>query len=49
MSANLKSLIGKLNPACRSAMEASAGLVAITALQVDIEHLLLKLLEARRH
>jgi len=47
MTTNLKSLIGKLNPACRSALEGAAGLcLSHTHYDVDIEHLLLKLLEA---
>jgi len=44
---NLKSLISKLNPVCRSAMEAAAGLtLSRNHYEVDIEHLLVKLLEA---
>lgn len=44
---NLKSLIGKLNKVCRSALEAAAGLcLAQTHYEVDLEHLLIKLLEA---
>ena len=47
MATNLKSLISKLNPLCRSAMEAAAGLtLSRTHYDVDIEHVLLKLLEA---
>ena len=43
---NLKSLIGKLNPTCRSALEAAAGLcLSQTHYEVDLEHFLLKLLE----
>ncbi len=43
---NLKSLIGKLNGTCRSALEAAAGLcLAQTHYEVDLEHLLMKLLE----
>ncbi len=46
MSINLKSLIGKLNATCRSAMEAAAGLcLTRTNYDVDIEHLFLKLTE----
>jgi len=44
--ANLKSLVGKTNATCRSALEAAAGLcVNRTNYEVDIEHLLLKLLD----
>ncbi len=47
MNVNLKSLIGKLNATCRNAMEAAAGLcVGRTNYEVDIEHFLLKLLDA---
>jgi type VI secretion system protein VasG len=47
MSINLKSLIAKLNPVCKSAMEGAAGLtLSRTHYDVDIEHLLLKLLDA---
>jgi type VI secretion system protein VasG len=47
MNINLKSLIGKLNPACRNALEGAAGLcLTRTHYDVDIEHLLLKLDEA---
>jgi type VI secretion system protein VasG len=43
---NLKSLIGKLNETCRSALEGAAGMcLSRTNYEVDIEHLLLKLLE----
>jgi type VI secretion system protein VasG len=43
---NLKSLIGKLNEPTRRALEAAAGFcLARTNYEVDIEHLLLKLLE----
>jgi type VI secretion system protein VasG len=46
MSVSLKSLIGKLNDTCRSALEAAAGLcLARTHYDVDIEHLFLKLNE----
>ena len=48
MSVSLKSLIGKLNDTCRSALEAAAGLcLTRTHYDVDIEHLLLKLCEAQ--
>ena len=47
MSVSLKSLIGKLNDTCRSALEAAAGLcLTRTHYDVDIEHLFLKLSEA---
>src|SRR5574341_282401 len=47
MNVSLKSLIGKLNDACRSALEAAAGLcLTRTHYDVDIEHLFLKLIEA---
>ncbi|MDQ3650045.1 MAG: type VI secretion system ATPase TssH, partial [Acidobacteriota bacterium] len=47
MNVNLKSLIGRLNDTCRNALEAAAGLcLSRTNYDVDIEHLLLKLLEA---
>ena len=43
---NLKSLIGKLNSACRSALESAAGLcLSQTHYEVDLEHFLIKLLE----
>ena len=43
---NLKSLIGKLNETCRSALESAAGLcLSQTHYDVDIEHFLIKLLE----
>lgn len=46
MTTNLKSLIGLLNPTCRSALEAAAGLcLARDHYEVDLEHLLIKLLE----
>ncbi|HKV39099.1 MAG TPA: Clp protease N-terminal domain-containing protein, partial [Blastocatellia bacterium] len=46
MDLNLKGLIGKLNGTCRSALEGAAGLcLARTNYEVDIEHLLLKLME----
>ena len=44
---NLKSLVGKLNSACRRALESAAGLcLSRTNYNVEIEHWLLKLLEA---
>ena len=44
---NLKSLLGKLNDTSRRALEAAAGLcLSRTNYEVDIEHLLVKLLEA---
>lgn len=43
---NLKSLIGKLNATCRSALESAAGLcLSHTHYEVDLEHFLIKLLE----
>ncbi len=46
MATNLKSLISRLNPTCRSAMEGAAGLcLSHTHYEVDIEHVLLKVLE----
>ncbi len=43
----LKSLIGKLDDTCRNALQGAAGLcLSRTNYDVDIEHLLLKLLEA---
>ena len=46
MSLNLKFLIAKLNPTCRSAMEAAASLcVSRTNYEVDLEHVLLALLD----
>jgi type VI secretion system protein VasG len=46
MNVNLKALVGKLNPACRSAMEGAAGLcLTRTHYDVDLEHLFLKLSE----
>lgn len=45
---NLKTLIGKLNPTTRSALESAAGLcMAQTHYEVDIEHFLLKLLDLK--
>jgi len=47
MEVNLKSLIGKLNPLCRSALEGAAGLcLTRTHYDVDIEHFVAKLDEA---
>ncbi|MBI4523607.1 MAG: type VI secretion system ATPase TssH [Deltaproteobacteria bacterium] len=47
MNVNLKSLIGKLNDTCRSALEAAAGLcLTRTHYDVDVEHVFLKLSEA---
>ncbi|HSB36383.1 MAG TPA: AAA family ATPase, partial [Thermoanaerobaculia bacterium] len=44
MSANLKSLIGRLNDTCRSALEGAAGLcLSRTNYDVDLEHLIVKL------
>ena len=44
---DLKSLVGKLNETCRNALEGAAGLcLARTHYNVEIEHWLLKLLEA---
>src|SRR5438445_2154063 len=46
MNVNLKSLIGKLNDTGRKALESAAGLcVTRTHYDIDIEHLLLKLVE----
>jgi type VI secretion system protein VasG len=46
MSLDLKTLIDKLNPFCRLALEEAAGLcVANTHYNVEVEHLLAKLLE----
>ncbi len=43
---DLKSLVGKLNESCRTALEAAAGLcLARTHYNVEIEHWILKLLE----
>jgi type VI secretion system protein VasG len=45
-SLSLKHLVDKLNPVCRKALEAAAGLCqSNTHYEVEIEHLLLKLLE----
>jgi len=47
MSVNLKSLIGRLNDTCRQALEGAAGLcLSRTNYDVEVEHVLLKLLEA---
>jgi type VI secretion system protein VasG len=47
MNVSLKSLIGKLNETCRSALEAAAGLcLTRTHYDVDLEHLFVKLLDA---
>jgi len=47
MDVNLRSLIGKFNPATRSATEAAAGLcLSRTHYNVEIEHYLTKLMEA---
>jgi type VI secretion system protein VasG len=47
VSVNLKGLIGKLNDTTRGALEAAAGLcLARTHYEIEIEHLLLKLLDA---
>ncbi len=46
-SINLKSLVGKLNPVCRRALEAAAGMcLSRTNYNVEIEHWLLKLLDS---
>jgi type VI secretion system protein VasG len=43
---DLKSLIAKLNPTCRTALETAAGLcMSQTHYEVDIEHILLKLMD----
>ncbi|HYE66840.1 MAG TPA: AAA family ATPase, partial [Pyrinomonadaceae bacterium] len=48
MNINLKSLIGRLNDTCRGALEAAAGLcLSRTNYDVDVEHLLMKLVEAQ--
>src|SRR5262249_51332724 len=45
-SVNLKNRVGKLNPTCRRALEAGAGLcLSRTNYNVEVEHWLLKLLE----
>lgn len=46
MNVNLKSLVGRLNDTTRNALEAAAGLcLSRTNYDVEVEHLLLKLLE----
>ncbi len=46
MNVNLKSLVGRLNDTCRGALEDAAGLcLSRTNYDVEIEHLLMKLLE----
>ncbi len=46
MNVNLKSLVGRLNDTCRSALEGAAGLcLSRTNYDVEIEHILAKLLE----
>jgi type VI secretion system protein VasG len=46
MTTNLKSLIGRLDHICRNAVEAAAGMcMSRTHYEVEIEHVLLKLLE----
>jgi type VI secretion system protein VasG len=46
MNVNLKTLIGKLNPHARNAVEAAAGLcVSRTHYDVEVEHYLMKLLD----
>ena len=43
----LKTLVGKLNPVCRRALEAAAGLcLSRTNYNVELEHYLLKLIES---
>jgi type VI secretion system protein VasG len=45
---DLRSLIGKLNATCRGALEGAAGLcLSHSQYEVDIEHVLIKLLEAQ--
>src|SRR6202165_2170731 len=47
MSANLRSLIGKLNDTARTALEAAAGLcLARTHYDIEVEHFLLKALDS---
>jgi len=44
--ANLKSLIGKLNSACRKSLESAAGLcLSLTHYDVELEHFFIKLLD----
>ncbi len=46
MNVNLKSLIGRLNDTCRTALEGAAGLcLSRTNYDVEVEHILAKLLE----
>src|SRR2546426_542802 len=46
MNVSLKSLIGKVNDACRTALEGAAGLcLTRTHYDVDVEHFLVKLIE----
>src|SRR3954452_12536179 len=48
MTVNLRSLIGKLNDTVRGALEGAAGLcLSRTHYDIEIEHLLLKLLDAQ--
>jgi len=48
MNVNLKPLIATLNDTCRGALEAAAGLcLSRTNYDVEVEHLLMKLIEAR--
>ena len=48
MNTDLKALIAKLNDTCRNSLEAAAGLcLSRTNYNVEIEHLLMKLIEAR--
>jgi type VI secretion system protein VasG len=47
MAVNLSALVARLDPICKNAMEAAAGLcLARTHYDVEVEHLLLKLLDA---
>ncbi|MEG0245878.1 MAG: AAA family ATPase, partial [Pseudomonas sp.] len=47
MAVNLSALVARLDPVCKTAMEAAAGLcLARTHYDVEVEHLLLKLLDA---
>lgn len=47
-TSNLKSLIGKLNRTCRSALESAAGLcLSHTHYEVDLEHFLARLMETQ--
>src|SRR5215204_5640407 len=47
MNVDLKALIAKLNVTCRNSLEAAAGLcLSRTNYNVEIEHLLIKLIEA---